>query len=260
MTPGARHHDLPAFYRLVALDQVASTNDEALGLVAEGAGEGTLITARRQTAGRGRRGRTWQSDEGNLFLSLILKPKGGLGAAGAVGFTAALAIADAIACLMGHDAEISLKWPNDVLIGGRKASGLLIERAAGAVDDAFVLGVGINLVSHPHDTRYPATDLCAEGAGDVSVSMALQEFCSAFLRRYHGWQEDGFGPLREAWLARARGLGEKLSVEIEERRFDGVFRTIDETGALCLDLGPNGVKKVTAGDIYFHDSPGKHPC
>ena len=184
MTPSARHDDLPAFYHLVALDQVASTNDEALRLAAEGADEGTLVTASRQTAGRGRRGRAWQSDEGNLFLSLVLNPKGGLRAAGAVGFAAALAITDAIAGLMGRDAGLALKWPNDVLIGGRKASGLLIERAVCAEDDVLVLGVGINLVSHPDDTRYPATDLSAEGAGEVAVSKALQEFCMAFLRRY----------------------------------------------------------------------------
>ena len=161
---------------------------------------------------------------------------------------------------MGRAPGIALKWPNDVLIRDRKASGLLIERAGGAAGDALVLGVGINLVSHPDDTRYPATDLSAEGAGEVSVSKALQEFCTAFLRRYGGWQEDGFGPLREAWLARARGIGENLSVEIEDRRFDGVFRTIDDTGALCLDLGPAGVKKVTAGDVYFHAAPGKSSC
>jgi len=257
MITSARHIELPAFFHLVTLDNVASTNDEALRLAAEGAVEGTLITARRQTAGRGRRGRTWQSDEGNLFLSLVLKPEGGLRAAGAIGFAAALAIADAVACLMGYEAEIALKWPNDVLIGGRKVSGLLIERTAGAAGDTLVLGVGINLVSHPGDTRYPATDLYAEGAEEVAVSRALQEFCGAFLQRYHGWREHGFEPLREAWLSRARGIGEDLSVEIEGTRFDGVFRTIDETGALCLDLDPAGVKKVTAGDVFFHDSPGE---
>lgn len=261
MTSGARHQDLPAFYRLVALDEVASTNDEALvRAAAEGAVEGTLVTARRQTAGRGRRGRKWQSDEGNLFLSLILKPEGGLQAAGPIGFAAALAIADTVACLMGDEAEIALKWPNDVLIGGRKVSGLLIERAIGAAEHALILGVGINLVSHPDDTRYPATDLCTEGAAEVSVSRALKEFCSAFLRHYNGCQEDGFAPLREAWLARSRGIGENLSVEIEGRQFHGIFRTIDETGALCLDLGHAGMKKITAGDIFFHDPPGKLPC
>jgi BirA family biotin operon repressor/biotin-[acetyl-CoA-carboxylase] ligase len=245
---------------LVALDQVASTNDEALGRAAEGAGEGTLITARRQTAGRGRRGRTWQSDEGNLFLSLVLKPPGGLRSAAAIGFAGALAIADAIDDLMGQGAtapRIALKWPNDVLIQDRKVSGLLIERAEG---DAFVLGVGINLVSHPDDTRYPATDLSAEGAGEVPVSKALQVFCTAFLRRYGGWQEDGFGPLRDAWLARARGIGENMRVEIEGRRFDGVFSTIDDSGALCLDQGTAGVKKITAGDVFFHTAPGKGSC
>jgi len=257
MTTKACHIELPAFYHLIALDQVASTNDEALALAAEGAGEGTLITARRQSAGRGRRGRNWQSDEGNLFLSLILKPRGGPMAAAAMGFAGALAISDAMARLMGGDAELALKWPNDVLIGGRKAAGLMIERGAG---DTLVLGIGVNLVSHPNETRYPATDLLAEGAGEVPVPVALGAFSTAFLRWYLGWQDDGFGPLRQAWLARAMGIGEDLRVEIEGHRFDGIFRTIDETGALCLDLGTAGMKKVTAGDVYFHAPPGKEPC
>ena len=178
-------------------------------------------------------------------------------AAAAMGFAGALAIADAMARLMGGDSGIALKWPNDVLIGGRKAAGLMIERGAG---DALVLGLGLNLVSHPNHSRYPATDLLAQGASEVPVPVALGAFSTAFLTRYLGWQDDGFGPLREAWLARAMGIGEGLGVEIEGMRFDGIFRTIDETGALVLDLGPAGMKKITAGDVYFHSSRGGEQC
>ncbi len=260
MTNAGQHNDLPAFFHLIAMDEVASTNDEALALASGGAHEGTLITARRQTKGRGRRGRTWQSDEGNLFLSLILKPEGGPVAAQAVSFAAALAINDAISGLMGQDAGISLKWPNDVLIGGRKASGLMIERAGVPSEDTLILGVGINLVSHPTDTPYPATDLAAEGAEGISVAAALGEFSHAFLKHYLCWKDQGFSPLREAWLARAEGIGAGLSVDIEGRRFDGIFRTIDETGALCLDLGRGAVKKITAGDVYFRRPPENQTC
>ncbi len=251
-SPGAA---LPPFYHWVALGTVSSTNDEALARAEDGAAEGTLITARRQRAGRGRRGRGWESAEGNLFLSLVLRPEGGLQAAAAVGFAAALAVYDAIAALLPRDADIALKWPNDVLIGGRKVSGLLIEEARDGSALALVLGVGINLASHPLDTPYPATDLGSEGAGRVEPEEALGRFCEAFLARYRQWRAHGFAPLRADWLARAKGVGGPLSVEIEGRRFDGVFQGIDDHGALCLDLGPQGVKKVTAGDVFFPRFP-----
>ncbi|MDH3240457.1 MAG: biotin--[acetyl-CoA-carboxylase] ligase [Alphaproteobacteria bacterium] len=254
-TPG-----LPGFFDHVAFTTVASTNDEALARAADGAPEGVLITARTQTAGRGRRGRAWESAEGNLFLSLILRPEGGAEAAAALGFAAALAIADTLEPLLPDGADIALKWPNDVLIGRRKVSGLLIERAPGGQGAALVLGVGVNLASHPGDTPYPATDLAAEGGGLVSANRALAGFCEAFLARYRAWQRDGFGPLRAAWLARVKGIGGPIAVEIEGARFDGVFRGIDDAGALCLDLGAQGMKKVTAGDVYFTGPAGEDPC
>lgn len=251
---------LPAFYRLIALGTVASTNDEALSRAREGASEGTLITARRQHAGRGRRGRTWESAEGNLFLSLVLRPKDGPDAAAAIGFAAALAVFDTVSAQLPRGTGVALKWPNDVLVVGRKVAGLLIEQASGPDGTALILGVGINLVSHPFDTPYPATDLGCEGAGVVSPEEALHSFCRAFLLYYRRWQKDGFAPLRAAWLTRARGLGEPLTVDVEGRRFDGVFKGIDDDGALILDLGGQGVKKVTAGDVYFADSQGEGAC
>lgn len=250
---------LPAFYHPIALGTVGSTNDEALGLAAEGAAEGTLVTARCQSAGRGRRGRSWESAEGNLFLSLILRPPGGAGAAQQICFAGALAIFETVEAHLPPGADIGLKWPNDVLVGGCKVSGLLIERPVGG-GTALVLGVGINLVSHPASTAYPATDLTSEGAGMVRPEAALEGFCRAFLARYRQWQTCGFAPLRADWLARARGLGGPLAVEIEGRRFDGVFTGLDGDGALRLDLGGQGVKKVTAGDVFFADSPGGRAC
>lgn len=241
MTPG-----LPGFYSLTALDVAASTNDMALARASEGAPEGTLITAVRQTAGRGRRGRTWVSLEGNLYLSLVLSP--GAGGMGAVGFAASLAAADVVAQYApGHD--VAVKWPNDVLLDGAKIAGLLIE----AVPDRagmVVLGVGINVAHHPSDTPYPATSLGAVGPVPA-VNDLRDAFCAAFLIHYEGSRRDGFAPLRAAWLARARGLGGAITVNLEGARYDGTFAGLDEAGALVLDQGESGVRKITAGDVFF---------
>lgn len=250
---------LPALYRRVALDEVPSTNDEALGLAAGGAEEGTLVTARRQTRGRGRRGRRWHSPEGNLHLSLVLRPPGGAGAAVAIAFAAALAVAESIEDLLPDADPVEVKWPNDVLLGGRKAAGVLVE-AAPPDGAAVVLGVGVNLASAPAGTPYPATALARPGAPPPAVEEALAVFCRRFLDRYNRWRKEGFAPLRRDWLGRARGLGQPLAVDVEGRRFDGTFTGIDEDGALCLDLGAGGVKKITAGDVGVPDGIGTAPC
>lgn len=237
---------LHGFYRLVALDEVASTNDEALDRLRSGAPEGILVVAQRQTAGRGRRGRTWESPAGNLHLSLILRPDAGLAAAVPVGFAAALAARGAIVRGLPPGRRVELKWPNDVLIDGAKAAGLLVETA----DDALVLGVGINIIRHPEGTPYPATSI--HGAGGVgTLDDVLSAFCATFKARWDEYRRDGFAPLRQEWLVHARGLGETVTVDIEGTHLTGIFRDIAEDGALVLDCGVAGVKRITAGDVSF---------
>ena len=126
---------LPAFFRAVALDETGSTNEDAAAAARDGAPEGTLIWARRQTSGRGRRGRMWISPEGNLHISIVLRPNVPPSRAGEIAFVAALAVAEACAAL-ARGADVRCKWPNDVLVDGRKAAGLLIESsiAGGALD------------------------------------------------------------------------------------------------------------------------------
>ncbi|MFT5539490.1 MAG: BirA family biotin operon repressor/biotin-[acetyl-CoA-carboxylase] ligase [Alphaproteobacteria bacterium] len=241
---------LSEFFTLTALGTVTSTNDEAMALAGSGAPEGTLITARAQNAGRGRRGRDWHSPEGNLYLSLILTPAAGMSDATAIGFAAALAARTAVAaCLPGDPTQVEVKWPNDVLIEGAKVAGLLIEAVPGRAG-ALVLGLGINIAHHPVDTPYPATSVAAKG-GHVSVEALRNAFCRDFLSLYAAYGCDGFTPLRADWLAHARGVGDPIRVNLEGARFDGTFKDIDAGGALVLDLGGGVVKKFTAGDVFF---------
>jgi BirA family biotin operon repressor/biotin-[acetyl-CoA-carboxylase] ligase len=245
---------LPPAYRLQAYDSLSSTNDEARRLAVAGADEGTLVWALEQTGGRGRRGRSWVSPRGNLYLSVVLRPDGALSEAAQLGFVAALAVVDALGSVMPPMTEVRLKWPNDVLVGERKVAGLLLESVPDADGglDALVLGVGLNVASAPEGTTYPATCLAEEGGRDVSVESLLQAWARHFLTRVNRWTDEGFAPIRTAWLNRAKGPGETIEVRLPERSITGTFRDLDEAGALLLDT-PTGVERITAGDVFFPD-------
>lgn len=255
LEPGA----LPPFYACTHLAESGSTNDEAKALAAAGAPEGTLIWADRQTAGRGRRGRAWQSPLGNLYASLILRPAAPLGQVGQLGFAAALAIAETATMLLPPSAVVQCKWPNDVLIGGRKAAGLLLETDSRADGTAvwLVVGFGVNVASSPDGMEFPATSLAACG-GTAEVAQVLGRFSERFLAWYQIWRNAGFAPLRVAWLERAAGLGQPIRVRLENRTLEGVFNGLDADGALLLHSAGQGSKelaqRITAGDIFFPDA------
>lgn len=253
----AQPRDLPldAFYRLIHRDHTGSTNDDAKRLAAEGAGEGTLVWADSQDAGRGRRGRRWESPRGNLYCSIILRPPVPLAQAGQVGFAAGLAIAETASAWLPPAVTVNCKWPNDVLIDGRKTAGLLLETETKAdhTVDWLVLGLGINIASHPDNVEFPATSLSAAG-GRCDVGGVLTLFSQRFQHWYQSWRRDGFAPLREAWLARAAGLGRPVTVRLDDRTLAGVFGGLDGDGALLLHSAGQGSDKpqrVTAGDVFF---------
>jgi len=235
--------------RLDILDSVDSTNDEALRRIARGAGGGEAVLARMQTAGRGRHGRRWQSPPGNLYLSVTADPPPGR-PAGELAFVAGLAAAEAVEAVCAGSVRVELKWPNDLLLGGRKLGGLLIEGAARAVSPVLAVGLGVNLVSFPDDAAYPATSLVDAGARADAETLA--EAFRARLDSWLGiWAKDGFGPVRTGWLARAAGLGRPLAVELPDgTRREGRFRDIDEQGALVLQTGEGKTSRVTAGAVF----------
>jgi len=242
---------LPPPFRLVALDSIGSSNEEARRLARAGAEDGTLVWAREQIAGRGRRGRFWASPPGNLYLSLVLRPDCAPAEAAQLGFVAALAVGEACGGFVPPLVELHHKWPNDVLLGGRKASGILLESEsdpAGALD-WLVLGVGINVASAPEETEFPATSLRAEGAGDLPVEPVLEAFSRHFLSWTDRWLADGFAPVRAAWKRRAWRLGEAIAARLPEGELRGRFADLDETGALVLET-PQGVRRIAAGEVF----------
>lgn len=243
---------LPPGFNLVALETVGSTNDEARRQAENGAPEGTLIQARTQTDGRGRRGRTWVSPAGNLYMSLILRPDCSVAAGLEVSFVSAVAMCDTIGSVLPPMASVTAKWPNDVLVNGRKAAGILLESASGSTGKLrwLVVGFGVNIEQFPNNTEYPATSLHFEGVTDIAPLELLSAFTRYFKRWFDIWKSEGFSVIRSAWLKRAAGLGKSLEVRLPEERFVGRFLDIDENGSLLVELNNGTVRSVTTGDIF----------
>ena len=244
---------LAPFFDLIALDGVTSTNDEAVGLAAEGARAGTVVWARSQSKGRGRRGRSWSSPEGNLYLSLILRPEEEARRVAELAFLAAVAIGEGIEPLIPGSVAVRYKWPNDVLLNGRKAAGVLLESSLGSKArlDWLVIGVGVNLVDFPKGTDFPATSLLAEGAEGVEPARVAEGFCQAFLAGYESWRDEGFAGVRQRWLGRAAGIGQTIEVRLEGETLSGIFAGLDGGGALILQRAGKEDRRISAGDVFF---------
>ena len=251
--------ELPSTYRLVTLESVDSTNEEAKRLAASGAGNGTIVWAGRQTAGKGRRGRTWVSEPGNLYCSILLRPDIKAASASHLSLLTGLAVADTVAAMVPPSAEVQVKWPNDVLIERRKVAGILLEAAGGAESgpEWVVVGVGIN-VAHapstaPGGSEFPATFLGREGYARMEVAAVLSSFALRFAAWRAAWRKLGFSPVRAAWLRRASGLGGPITVRLERETLEGTFADLDHDGALVLETAGER-RRITAGDVFFGDA------
>jgi len=252
---------LPDSYNLIEYQSLGSTNDEALRL-ATSLPDKTVIWAKEQTAARGRRGRVWHAPPGNVYCSLILKPKVSAMTCSQLGYVAALSIFDTLLDLCPQDCTIACKWPNDVLLNGKKVSGILLETSfSGNTElDWIVLGVGINVSVYPQDTPFPATSIQHEGVQDLKNTTAeytLERFICHFDRWQSVWLGDGYTPIREVWLSRAAGLLQNILVRLENQELSGILKGIDETGALILQQNENGEEKeriITAADIFFPET------
>lgn len=235
--------------RHIAFDSLGSTNAEALARARAGERGPLWITAAVQETGRGRRGREWASPAGNLYASLLLTDPAPQAVASQLSFVAALALHDAVAEGAPQLGPLlKVKWPNDLLLGGAKIAGILIEAESG-LPFAAVIGMGVNCASHPADTVYPATDLATAGANVTSEAL-LRALAGAMQTRLAQWDRgQGFAAIRSAWLRRAAGLGQDIRVRLPEREFSGIFDGLDETGRLLV-RGEDGITAVTAGEVF----------
>jgi BirA family biotin operon repressor/biotin-[acetyl-CoA-carboxylase] ligase len=234
--------------RLTTYDTIDSTNAEGLRRARLGESGPLWITARRQTAGRGRRGRVWVSEPGNLYASLVLTDSAPPEHAAELSFVAALALHDAISGrIAGLASRLVVKWPNDLLIDGNKVAGILTEGEGPAV----VIGIGVNCVNHPTGTQFPATDLASAGVR-ASPESLFAPLTAAMATRLSQWDRGaGFAAIRSDWLARASGLGKLVCVVLPDGERQGRFEAIDERGCLVLRLADGRIETVAAGDVFM---------
>ncbi|HEX8125520.1 MAG TPA: biotin--[acetyl-CoA-carboxylase] ligase [Allosphingosinicella sp.] len=227
--------------------ETGSTNDDLALLAREGAPEGVWLRAGRQSGGRGRQGREWHSPPGNLYASTIVRLRPGDPPAPTLALVAAVALHDVATRFAVAGIAIEIKWPNDLLVAGAKLSGILLER----IDDAIVIGFGVNLADHPDEVERPAINMGMLG-GAPDPGRFLEALASSFERWLERWRVEGLEPVRDRWLASAHPVGTALSTHLPSgTRVDGVFDGLDECGALCLRL-PDGTRQVIhAGDVFL---------
>jgi BirA family transcriptional regulator, biotin operon repressor / biotin---[acetyl-CoA-carboxylase] ligase len=226
-------------------DRLGSTNDEARRLADAGAPHGTVIHADEQTAGRGRLSRRWFSPPGNLYLSIVLRLDQPLRRGVELGFLASLAVADAVDALLPRQVRATLKWPNDVLVSDGKIAGILVEQSG----EATILGIGLNVLHAPSGLPYQASTIVGCG-GLATVDVTRGKLLAALASWIDAWDQDGFAPIRTAWLARAHPPGSALGVRLNDRFVTGQFAGIDADGALLLDT-PQGRGRIVAGDVQM---------
>ena len=192
---------------------LVSTNDEALARARSGDPGRLWITAESQTGGRGRNGRRWTSEPGNLFASLLLIDPAPPRRLAELGFVASLALVHALCTILGPDPGFRIKWPNDILYKRAKLAGVLLESVALPRGVACVVGIGVNCASHPHDVLYPATDLSEAAGREIAPDIILGPLATEMARWLDVWSKgEGFDVIRTQWLALAAGIGETIEV------------------------------------------------
>lgn len=231
----------------VDLEECGSTNDEAARLARAGARHGTLITAQRQTAGRGRAGRSWTSPPGNLYLSLVLRPTLLLRDVPAMTLAIGVAVCETV---RGLGAAATLKWPNDVLIGQRKVAGVLLEsQSRGERLDVVIAGIGINLEASPApDTAPWATHL----AHELGAAVDREAFLARLLGAVEHWVDRyvacGLAGVLPTWTA-LMDRQTRVQTRLAGRLVPGLLEGIDDTGALLLRADDGSLHRVIAGEV-----------
>jgi BirA family transcriptional regulator, biotin operon repressor / biotin---[acetyl-CoA-carboxylase] ligase len=241
-------------YRHDKRGETGSTNADALTAARMGDSGRLWITASRQMAGKGRQGRVWVSEPGNLYASLLLiDPARDASALGTLPLAVACGVHASLAALPGMARrDLKIKWPNDILAGGKKVSGILLESAM--LEDgrlAVAIGIGVNVAHHPAPALYQATDLTELGIV-TSPENFFPHLASAMAATLEAWNHGrGFPQIRAEWLRLARGQGDMITVNLPNGPVQGRFDDIDGEGRLVLTLQNGQTRSISAGDVFF---------
>lgn len=247
--------DWPEGTQRFAFDTIDSTMAEARRQAPAIAGAAWFLS-HEQTAGTGRRGRAWDSQHGNFAASLLIRPNASPDKLALRSFVAALALYDTLVALTGRDDVFTLKWPNDVLLRGGKLAGILLETLhEGQGDPALIIGIGVNLANMPAPAKLEEGATAPQSlAQNLGISVTPESFLDTLAPRFHHWETQlatyGFAPIRTAWMAQAANIGNTITARMAGNSLTGVFKTVDETGALILQAA-DGQHVITAADISF---------
>ncbi|WGM47363.1 Bifunctional ligase/repressor BirA [Brevundimonas sp. NIBR10] len=247
---------------ILILEDVDSTNAEARRRAEAGQTGPLWIVARCQGEGRGRRGRAWVSETGNLYATLLTTTRKAPAEAAQVTFVAALAVADLI-CTFVPAPLVTIKWPNDVMIEADKAAGILVESGAHDTGGLWLaVGIGVNLAHAPSGTERPATAIGGHLKGEVraapTVAEAIEVLAHHFAIWMDRWDTLGFQPILDAWVARSRGLDQACTARLGHETVSGIADGVAADGSLRLKLADGSMRLISAGDVFFgSDIPGK---
>ena len=214
-------------------EQVSSTNEIAKDFPPK-----SVIIADTQTGGRGRYGRVWKSPVGNLYLSAVVSNMGQ--DTPFMAFAVGVAVAESLS-----DWDVRLKWPNDVLLSGKKLAGILLEQTD---DGRLIIGIGVNVLTSPvHGMLYPTADLCGKMTPDELAKRILNAL-SVYMDLL---RKKGFDPVRERWLKYADGIGQRIQVNLPHQVMEGIFKEISPQGELILETRDKTVQRISAGDVFL---------
>jgi BirA family biotin operon repressor/biotin-[acetyl-CoA-carboxylase] ligase len=234
---------------LIELQTVGSTNDHAKQLAKNAYPAGTVVWAQTQTAGRGRQGNIWESFSGNLFMSMILRPKMNISKVGQLSFLTAVAVVTVLKKHIPAPNALQLKWPNDVLLNGKKIAGILIESESRGVHHLpwAVVGIGVNVTGAP-ENGIALRDI---GVSDVESGHLVEGIAREMKRLLKQWEKDGFSAIREIWLGHAYKLGEDITARLPQETVTGIFSGIDATGALQLKMNDETMRLISSGEVFL---------
>lgn len=249
---------LPKGWSHTHVDETGSTNTDALNAARAEINGQHWFTAGQQRAGKGRQGRVWVSEPGNLYASALLIDPADASRISTLPFVAVLALHAALSSLDGMGRHgLRMKWPNDVLVNGSKVSGILLE-----IDhlpdgrSAVAIGFGVNLVHHPDPSLYTATDLRSLGL-KVGPMVMLERLAAELDAVLEAWDRGRrFAAIRKEWLRHARGIGDPIRVNLAHRTLEGTFADIDMDGCLVLVHKDGRQERISAGDVFFPQQSG----
>lgn len=243
-------------YTLFHLNTIDSTNEEAKRMLGSGYRSPTknfIVMAEKQTAGRGRKGRNWVSEKGNLYCTFVIEPSLSSSQCPLLSFVTLVALKKAIEPYINRG-KISYKWPNDLLVDDKKIAGILLEMdyvQGKRGQHVIVVGIGLNINSFPTNIEYEATKLSDYTDQTIALTPLIYRLIEQFDVHKCLLEQGKFSQIRDLWIQNAKGIGSRIEVRLANQHYYGIFERLGQAGELVLLLENGEKKQIVAGDVFF---------